>query len=61
MDKNIDLLIRKRQWKPNFWDENDVFFAVPEPFNQILVLSVEQGTLTRHNCLGTLKILLKQV
>jgi hypothetical protein len=43
------------------WDENDVFFAVPEPFNQILVLSVEQGTLTRHNCLGTLKILLKQV
>jgi energy-converting hydrogenase Eha subunit F len=34
------------------WDENDVFFAVPEPFNQILVLSVEQGTLTRHKCLG---------
>lgn len=35
------------------WNEKDIFFAVAEPLKQMLVLSVEQGTLTRHKRLGT--------
>ncbi|CAK8538980.1 unnamed protein product [Lathyrus sativus] len=34
------------------WNEKDILFAVAEPLNQILVLSVEQGTFARHKRLG---------
>ncbi|KAI5381618.1 hypothetical protein KIW84_UN0581 [Lathyrus oleraceus] len=34
------------------WNEKDILFAVAEPLNQILFLSVEQGTFTRHKRLG---------
>ncbi|CAJ2633627.1 unnamed protein product [Trifolium pratense] len=44
-------LVKNNNGNPT-WDEKDVLFAVAEPFNQILVLSVEQGTYTRHKCLG---------
>lgn len=35
------------------WNEEVILFAVSEPFDQILSLSVEQGTLRRHKSLGT--------
>jgi len=41
------------------WNEKDIFFAVAEPLDQILFLTVEQGTLARCKRLGTCKFPVK--
>ncbi|KAE9586243.1 hypothetical protein Lal_00000951 [Lupinus albus] len=42
------------------WNQ-DLMFVAQEPFNDTLVLSVEQGTFAEHACLGTYELPLKFV
>lgn len=50
---------KEKSAKP-FWNE-ELMFVAQEPFNETLVLSVEQGTLADHVSLGTYTINLKDV
>ncbi|GAU12433.1 hypothetical protein TSUD_229670 [Trifolium subterraneum] len=50
---------KNKSAKP-FWNE-DLMFVAQEPFNETLVISIEQGTLADHKCLGTYTTNLKDV
>jgi hypothetical protein len=50
---------KNKSSKP-FWNE-DLMFVAQEPFDQTLVLSIDQGTLTHHVSLGTYMTNLKDV
>ncbi|KAK4268593.1 hypothetical protein QN277_025223 [Acacia crassicarpa] len=50
-------LVNKNEGNPK-WNE-DMFFAVLEPFDQHLFLSVEQGTMNNHRSIGKCSIPLK--
>jgi hypothetical protein len=50
---------KNKSSKP-FWNE-DLMFVAQEPFDETLVLSIEQGTLTHHESLGTYMTNLKDV
>lgn len=50
----------KSEKRKAFWNE-DLMFVAQEPFNETLILSIEQGTLVDHVSLGTLMLNLKDV